>query len=80
VFFDELQVLYHAHPVAGLVSFVDGSQPVAWEAFAFKTEVSFPFGQFGAMLLQKGALLVPRSAAYAVDHSDPFALHVMFMG
>jgi hypothetical protein len=79
VFPDELQVVYHAHPVARPVSFVDGSQSVAWEAFALVTESDFAFGQFGALLFQKCTVFVSWSAAYAVDHSDAFCLKVMLL-
>lgn len=38
VFFDEIQILDHAHFVASSVSFVNGFQPVAWKASALKTK------------------------------------------
>jgi hypothetical protein len=37
VFFDEVQILYHAHPVPSLVFGVDFSESVAGEVAAFKT-------------------------------------------
>ena len=41
LFFDEVQVLYHAHPVPSLVSSVNGSELGAGETVAFKTEGNF---------------------------------------
>jgi len=79
VFIDELQVVDQAHLVARLVSFVNGSQSPAWEAFALVTKDGLTFGQFGALFLQKCTVLVSWSAAYAADHSDPFCLEVMFL-
>ena len=35
--FDEIQIFYHAHSVAGFVPVVKGFQPVAWKAIALKT-------------------------------------------
>jgi hypothetical protein len=77
MFSDKLQVVYHTHPVARSVSFVNGSQSLAWKAFALITKGDFTFGQFGTLLFQKRALLVSWSAAYALDHSDPFCLQIM---
>jgi hypothetical protein len=39
--FDEFQIVYHAHPVARPVSFVNGSQSLAWEALALVAEIDF---------------------------------------
>jgi hypothetical protein len=75
--FDELQVFYHTHPVAGSVSFVNSHQSVAGKAFALVTKGDFTFGQFRALFLQKRTLLVPWSAAYAVSHPDTFCFHIM---
>jgi hypothetical protein len=77
MFLDELQVSNHTHPVARPVSFVNNSQSVARKAFTPKTKGDFSLGQFGALFLQKSTFLVPRSAACAVDHSDPFCFHIM---
>ena len=41
VFFDEVQILYHAHPVPSLVFGVNFSESVAGEMVAFKTEIDF---------------------------------------
>jgi hypothetical protein len=41
MFFNELQVVYHTHPVASSVSFVNGSQSLAWEALALVAETDF---------------------------------------
>jgi hypothetical protein len=79
MFFHELQVVYHAHPVARPVSFIDGSQPVAWKALALVAESDFAFGQFSALFFQKCTVLISWSAAYAVDHSDAFSLKVMHL-
>ena len=41
IFFNELQIVYHTHPVASSVSFVNGSQSLAWEALALVAEIDF---------------------------------------
>jgi hypothetical protein len=39
--FDEFQIVYHTHPVTSSVSFINGSQSLAWEAFALVAETDF---------------------------------------
>jgi len=75
--FDELQVFYHAHPVAGSVSFVNSHQSVAGKAFALVTKGDFTLGQLGALFLDPCTLLVSWSAAYAVSQSNSFCLQIM---
>jgi hypothetical protein len=38
IFFNEIQVFYHAHSATGSVSFVNFSQSVTWKASTLKTE------------------------------------------
>jgi hypothetical protein len=74
---DELQIFYHTHPVPGPVSFVNSLQSVTWKACTFKTKGDFTLGQFGALFLYKSTLLVPRPAAYAVNHPNLFAFQII---
>ena len=39
--FDEIQIFYQTHSVAGLVPVVKGFQSVTWKAIAFKTVSHF---------------------------------------
>ena len=78
--FDEIQILYHAHPVTRPVSTVDSFQPVAWKATALKTETYFVVCQFGTSFFQKGTFLVSWSATCAVRHFDAFVFNVILEG
>jgi hypothetical protein len=50
VLFEEIQVLYHAHPVARAVS---SSQPIAWKATALKTKSDLVICQFGTIFFSE---------------------------
>jgi hypothetical protein len=41
IFFDEIQIFYHAHSVARFVPAVNGSQSITGKASALKTESDF---------------------------------------
>lgn len=46
MFFDELQIVYHTHPVARSVSIVNGSQSLTWKAFALVTKYYYKLQEY----------------------------------
>ena len=73
LFFDEVQIIYHAHLIALFVPAVKSFQFVTWKNRALKTVSHFTIQQFGALLFNEGTLFVSRSAACAVGNFDAFA-------
>ena len=73
LFFDEVQIIYHAHLMALFVPAVKGFQRATWKASALKTVSHFTIQQFGTLLFNEGTLFVSRSAACAVGNFDAFA-------
>jgi len=74
---DKSQVFDQAHSIPGLIPLVDASQPPAGEFLAFKAVLDFFTQKAWTVLLQEGALFIPRPAAGAVGHSYPPALYIM---
>jgi len=78
MFFDEAQILNHAHLVALFVPVVKSFQSVAWKASAFKTVSHFAIQQFGTLLFNESAFFVSRSTTYAIRNFNALAFQIIF--
>ncbi len=80
VIFDGIQIVYHAHVVAGAVALVNSAQVGAGEVSTFKTVGHLLFPQWSAALSQVSTSFIPGAAAGAVGNPDSFALDVIRAG
>jgi hypothetical protein len=66
MFFDELQIFYHAHMVFVAVSLIQSFQASAWELLALIAEPNKPFSKQIALFFQESAVLSPWQTAFTV--------------
>lgn len=75
--FNGLQVLDHAHPEIGGVTFVEVLEIPAWKGFALVAEPHLVVKEQLASFLQEGAFLGPGPAAFAVGHPYSTAFDIV---
>jgi len=76
---DGFQILDHTHPEMRSVSFIEIPKPFTQKIIAFVTIFHLATQKQFASLLEKCALLIPRSTAGAIGHSYSLALYIMLV-
>ena len=79
VFLYKFKVLNHAHPEVGSVALIYLVKLLAGIISTLVTILHFTFKEQIASFFEEGTLPVSGSATWAVGHSDPFALDIIFL-
>ncbi len=78
MFLNEVKIIDHIHMVTAFVAVGNLFQVFAWKIFTFITELDLVVQKQFAFLLNNRALLVSRTAPFAVRHFHSFSSNIMF--